>query len=206
LVLVAHLITTIAKLLGPGGARAIAADSLLMKQQLLVINRSRKRAPNLTALDRFLFGFLSLFVYPRRIPRSAVIIKPSTLLRFHEALIKCKYQWLYSSRKNGKPGPKGPSEELIKVIVDMKRRNPKYGCPRVAQQINRAFGTDINKDVVRRILAKHYHPGSDPDGGPSWLTFIGHLKDSLWSVDLFRSESILLKTHCRTPDMRFLTG
>ena len=33
------------------------------------------------------------------------------------------------------------------------------------------------------------------DGGPSWLTFIGHTKDSLWSIDLFRCESILLKSH-----------
>jgi hypothetical protein len=32
LILVAHLLTTIAKLLGPGGATAIVADSLLMKQ------------------------------------------------------------------------------------------------------------------------------------------------------------------------------
>ncbi len=31
--------------------------------------------------------------------------------------------------------------------------------------------------------------------GPSWLTFLGHTKDSLWSVDLFRCESILLKSH-----------
>ncbi len=59
----------------------------------------------------------------------------------------------------------------------------------------KAFGMDIDKDVVRRILAKHYHPGPDSGGGPSWLTFIGHVKDSLWIVDLFRCESILLKTH-----------
>ncbi len=42
-----HLLTTIAKLLGPGGAKAIVADSLLMKQQLLVINRSRQRTQSL---------------------------------------------------------------------------------------------------------------------------------------------------------------
>jgi hypothetical protein len=41
LLMLAHLLTTLAKLLGPGGARAIVADSLLMKQQLLIINRSR---------------------------------------------------------------------------------------------------------------------------------------------------------------------
>ena len=58
LVLLAHLLTTIAKLLGPGGAKAIVADSLLMKQQLLIVSRSRRRALNLTATDRTLLGFL----------------------------------------------------------------------------------------------------------------------------------------------------
>jgi len=47
----------------------------------------------------------------------------------------------------------------------------------------------------RRVLEKHYSPGPNSDHGPCWLTFIGHLKDSLWSIDLFRCESILLNTH-----------
>jgi hypothetical protein len=57
-----------------------------MKQQLLIINRSRQRAPNLSLLDRFLLGFWSLFLNPRRILRAAVIIRPSTLLKFHNLL------------------------------------------------------------------------------------------------------------------------
>ncbi|MGZ5126333.1 MAG: integrase core domain-containing protein, partial [Burkholderiales bacterium] len=58
-----------------------------------------------------------------------------------------------------------------------------------------AFGVDIDKDVVRRVLAKHYRPRDCGINGLSWLTFIGHVKDSLWSVDLFRCESILLRSH-----------
>jgi len=77
----------------------------------------------------------------------------------------------------------------------MKRRNPKFGYVRIAQQISHAFGLNIDKDVVRRVLAKHYRPGDCGFNGPSWLTFIGHLKDSLWCVDLFRCESILLRSH-----------
>jgi hypothetical protein len=65
----------------------------------------------------------------------------------------------------------------------MKRRNPRFGCPRIAQQINKTFGIDIDKDVVRRVLAAHYRPSSG-GGGPSWLTVLSHTKDSLWSVDL----------------------
>ena len=76
----------------------------------------------------------------------------------------------------------------------MKRRNPRFGCVRIAQQISHAFGIEIDKDVVRRVLAKHYRPESGTDG-PSWLTFIGHTKDSLWCVDMFRCESIVLRSH-----------
>jgi transposase InsO family protein len=32
-------------------------------------------------------------------------------------------------------------------------------------------------------------------GGPSWLTFFGHIKDSLWSLDLIRCESVALRTY-----------
>ena len=47
--------------------------------------------------------------------------------------------------------------------------------------------------MVRRILASHYHTFVDSTG-PSWLTFIGHAKDSLHSIDLFRCESVALRT------------
>jgi len=56
------------------------------------------------------------------------------------------------------------------------------------------LGIQINKDVVRRILAARYQPEPD-SAGPSWLTFLGHMKDSLWSLDLFRCESATLRTH-----------
>ena len=93
-----------------------------------------------------------------------------------------------------KPGPKGPSQEVIAAVVDMKQRNPSWGCPRIAQQITLAFGIPIDRDVVRRILAARYQPKPD-SAGPSWLTVLGHAKDSLWSVDLFRCESAVLHTY-----------
>src|SRR5262249_39836382 len=46
----------------------------------------------------------------------------------------------------------------------------------------------------RRILAPYYRPVPD-DGGPSWLTFLGHTKDSLRIVDLLRCESVALRTY-----------
>ena len=77
----------------------------------------------------------------------------------------------------------------------MKQRNPRYGCPRIAFIISLTFGIELNKDVVRRILAKHYKPNPGNTQGSSWLTLLGHSKDSLWSIDLFRCESLTLKSY-----------
>jgi len=146
LVLLAHLLTTLDGLPGPGGAKAIVAHSLLMKKQLLIVNRSQRRAPNLTAIDRVLPGLWSLFISPHHIRRAAVIFRPSTLLKFHDMRKKRKYRLLYSSVRKGNPGPKGPSQQLIDAIVELKQRNPGFSCRRVARQINKAFGVHIDKD------------------------------------------------------------
>lgn len=196
IVLFVHLIMTLAKLARPGGTRTVLAETLAVKHQLLIANRSRKRAPNLTALDRFLLGFWALLIKPNRLGRVAVVVSKATFIRFHDALKKHKYSRLFSGKSKAKPGPKGPTQEVIDAIVEMKTRNPRFGYRRIAIQINKAFGTDIDKDDVRRVLAKHYKPlPGCGGGGPSWLTSIGHAKDKLWSADLFCCESVLLKTH-----------
>ena len=176
----AHLLATLAKLLRPGGVRSIIAESLLLKHQLLTLKRSRKRAPKLTPWDRLLLGFGSACVSSARVARIAIAFRPSTFLRFHRALVKRKYHVLYASRRRRQPGPKGPSRELIAAIVEIKRRNPRFGCPKIAQQISRTFGVEIDKDIVRRVLAKYCRPDDAGSNGPSWLTFIGHVKDCLW--------------------------
>jgi hypothetical protein len=181
-ILLVHLLTTVAKFLGRGGTKAIIAENLLLKQQLLVLTRSRRRAPNLSNADRFLMGFWSLFLRPGRIAKVAVSIQPSTLFKFHQYLVRRKYRRLFSPKKRTKPGPKGPSEPLIRAIVELKRRNRRFGCPRIASIISKTFGVEIDKNTVQRVLSKHYRPESSGNG-PSWLTFLGHLKDSLWSLD-----------------------
>src|SRR3979490_1333390 len=193
-ILFLHLLATVARLVGPGGVRSVVAESVLVKQQLLILNRSRTRSPNLRLPDRVVAGLCALVMRPGRLIRSAIVLKPSTLLSLHRALIQRKYRRLFSSKGPMKPGPKGPSQDVIAAVVDMKQRNPIWGCPRIAQQITLAFGIPMNKDVVRRILAARYQPKPD-SAGPPWLTVLGHAKDSLWSLDLFRCESAVLHTH-----------
>ncbi len=127
LILFVHLIVSVAKLVGPGGSRGLLAESLAFKHQLMIVSRSRQRAPNLTSWDRVFLGLWSLLIKPSRVGKIAVLVSTATLFKFHTALKNRKYRRLFSTTRPKKPGPKGPSHALIKAIVEMKSRNPRYG-------------------------------------------------------------------------------
>ena len=145
-ILFIHLIVTVVRL-APGGLRSVVAESVLLRHQLHILNRGRKRAPNLRVAERIIAGWCTLFLNPARLLRSAIVLKPSTLLHFHQVLAKRKYRMPFSPKCRRQPGPKGPNQELIDAVVELKRRNPRWGCPRTAQQIILAFGVEIDKDV-----------------------------------------------------------
>src|SRR5690348_7126219 len=115
-----HVIVTILRLSQPGGLRSVVAESVLMRQQVLILNRGRKRAPNLRSSDRIIAGLCTLFIRPARVVRSAIVLKTSALLHFHKMLVKHKYSLLFSQKRLRRPGPKGPAKELIAAVVEMK--------------------------------------------------------------------------------------
>jgi putative transposase len=108
IILFIHLAVTVARLFGPGGARSVVAESLLVKHQLVILNRSRTRAPTLRPSDRILAGLCGILIRPTRLVRSAIVLKPSTILTFHRALVSRKYHLLFTcgSRKLIAPGIK----------------------------------------------------------------------------------------------------
>jgi hypothetical protein len=118
LVLLVHLVVVVVRLARPGGLRGVVAESVLVRHQLLILNRGRKRAPNLRVADRFIAGVCTLFICRARLLRSAIALRPSTLLHLHRVLIKRKHRLLFSPTRRPRPGPKGPAKELIDAAVE----------------------------------------------------------------------------------------
>src|SRR6478736_9192603 len=85
-----HAIVTIIRFAQPGGLRAVVAESVLMRHQVLILNRGRKRAPNLQVSDRIIAGLCTLLMRPARVLRSAIALRPSTLMHFHKMLHEAK--------------------------------------------------------------------------------------------------------------------
>jgi hypothetical protein len=75
-VLLVHLLATVARLAGPGGVRSVVPESMLVKHQLLILNRSRSRSPHLRLADRMVAGMCALFMRPRRLIRCAIVLRP----------------------------------------------------------------------------------------------------------------------------------
>ncbi len=193
LFLLFSIIVTCLKLLKPGGVKSLISENASLKLQILVQLRKKKSKPKMLPRDRILFGFLAIFMPRNRVEKIAALFSPATILKFHRLLVKRKYRLLFSSISNNKPGPKGPSREIIELTIKIKTKNPRFGCPRIADLVNRSLGTDIDQNVISRIIKKYYRP--KPGGGPSWLTTIGHAVDSLWSLDFLCVESSNLKTY-----------
>ena len=176
-----NFICTLFKLLKAGGTKAVIAENLALKHQLIILNRRNKRAPKLNTSDRLLFGLIPFLVTKQRIKRISVILKPGTILRFHKALVQRKYSKLFSNKSKRKTGRKGPDQALIDLVIKIKGHNPRIGYGRIAMQLYHEFGIKISRFAVGRILRKHYDKNNPSQGnGPSWLSFIEHMKDSLW--------------------------
>src|SRR5579863_3043540 len=66
-ILLVHLIVTVIRLAKPGGLRGVIAKCVLVRHQLLILNRGRKRAPKLRAVDRIIAGLCAFFLRPSRL-------------------------------------------------------------------------------------------------------------------------------------------
>jgi hypothetical protein len=156
-VLFLHLLATVARLAGPGGARSVVAESVLVKHQLLILNRSRKRSPNLRSADRVVAGLCAVFISPSRLIRSAIVLKPATLLSLHRALIQRKYRRLFSSKRPMKPGPKG-----IVIRTEMSRcALPVNGGVEYAAEVGAGYRAAVHTDAdeaTRELVHDDEHP------------------------------------------------
>jgi putative transposase len=70
---------------------------------------------------------------PARVLKSAIVLKPSTLLRFHKVLVERKYRALFSSKHRRRRRPKGPARELVNAVVAHSKRKSAGSNPPIRE-------------------------------------------------------------------------
>jgi hypothetical protein len=152
---------------------ALEAEVLVLRQQIIVLRRAGRARLTLSAMDRFVLGWLC-GLFPGA--RSALsIVQPETVLRWHRAGFRAYWRWK-SRRRVGRPVV---SAEVRQLIREMSVANPLWGAPRVHGELLK-LGIAVGQTSVAKYMVRRRGP---PTQG--WKTFLRNHADGIAALDLF---------------------
>ncbi len=160
----------------------LIAENLLLRQQLIVLNRSVKR-PRLTNRDRGLFVLLASRRYSWK--EALLIVKPETVLRWHRQ--GSRLFWKRKSRARSLQ-PQIPAE-TIALIKEMATNNRLWGAERIRGELLKV-GIKAAKRTIQRYMRQVRPPRPH---GQTWATFLqNHAKD-IWACDFLQVHDLLFR-------------
>jgi putative transposase len=156
---------------------SLATEILVLRQQLLVLNRTVKR-PKLRQWDRLFWVCLSRLWKDWR--DALIIIKPDTVIKWHREGFRLYWRWK-SKTPIGRPPIDKEIRELIRRIS---RENPLWGAPRIQSEL-RLLGLNVTEKTVAKYRVKRAKPPSQ-----TWKTFLANHVNQIAAVDFFTIPTI----------------
>ena len=158
---------------------ALGLENLALRHQIGILQRSARKRPQLTSVDRLLWVWLSRLW---RDWRSALaIVKPETVLAWHRAGFRLFWTWKV---RRGHPGRPVISHEVRDLIREMCRENPGWGARRIHGELLK-LGIDIGESSVSKYMVRCRKPRSQ-----TWRTFLENHAQQLVSIDFFTVPTI----------------
>ena len=155
-----HLLAAFLDLLSPRAR--LAAANVLLRQQLLILQRTARR-PRFTPWERRLLS--SLAIRWAALQKAVLLVKPATLLRWHRSA----WRWWWRRKSKRQPGRPPISPELRSLIRRLWRENTTWG------QIT---------------IAKYRPRHLDRSRGQAWSTFVRNHLSQIWACDFFTIVSL----------------
>src|SRR5665811_416178 len=179
--MLALLCFVLAVLASPFKSRSrLEAENAALRHQLIVLRRKVQGRVRLTNNDRWFL--VQLYRWFPSILQVLTIIRPETLVRWHQAGFRSYWRWRSGSR-GGRPqiGP-----DLRALIRRMSIENPLWGAPRVHGELLK-LGFEIAQSSVAKYMVKRRGPPSQ-----GWRTFLRNHAPDIAAMDLFVVPTILL--------------
>jgi hypothetical protein len=152
---------------------ALAAEVLVLRHQLNILQRKFPKRVTLRSIDRLLL--VGLYRLAPGSLDALKIIRPATLLRWHRAGFRAYWRW--KSRPLG-GRPLVPAD-IRRLIREMSIANPLWGAPRIHGELLK-LGIDVGQTTVAKYMARRRRPPSQ-----GWKTFLRNHADGIASMDLF---------------------
>ena len=160
----------------------LVAENLLLRQQLIVLNRSVKR-PRFAPIERGLFVLLASTV--QHWQDGLLIIKPETVLRWHRQGLRLF--WKRKSRATSH-APK-IAVETITLIKEMAANNPLWGAERIQGELLK-----LNIKVAKRTVQRHVRQvRPQRPRGQTWATFLRNHAKEMWACDFLQVHDLFFR-------------
>src|SRR3989442_124691 len=162
------------------------AELLLLRHQLRVVRRQVKR-PRLNEADRTIMAALS-----QRINRAALagmLVQPQTVLGWHRELVRRK--WAAFGRRRG-PGRPGLDPEIQKLILQMSKDNPRWGCVRVRGELLK-LGHVVSATAIRKLLRRNRIGTARLRSQLTWKAFLRAQASTIVVTDFLSVDTVFLK-------------
>jgi transposase InsO family protein len=159
----------------PRGRTELILENMLLRQQLIVLQRQLKRSVS-KGQDRLSFVLLASRL--RTWKQALLIVQPDTLLRWHRDLFK--WVWRRKSKSSGHRRPlPAPLIALIKRLVIANRL---WGAERIRGELLK-LGLRVSKRAIQKYARQVAPPRR---GKQTWTTFIHSHASAIWSCDLLQ--------------------
>jgi hypothetical protein len=163
-----------------------------LRHQVAVLHRQQRRRLRLCSIDRLVWVWLYR-VSPHCL-EAIVLVKPATVIQWHRQGFRLYWRW---RSRSGRRPVAGETRKLIRemcLAIEMKRRNPYLGSARspsrsrtlLASSLRKMWSDEFWLVAIDRDRTAAVAPGSRRSDMPGTVC---------WSVDLFRAESLLLKSY-----------
>ena len=161
-----------------------AAEILILRHQLAVLQRRQPRRPDLDWADRALLATLLAVITKARCQGLRLLVTPDTILRWHRDIVRRRWAARSVRGRTGRP----TTGKNIKVLVlRLARENPGWGYRRIHGELA-GMGVKIAASTAWEILK---NAGIDPAprrSGPTWSQFLRSQAEAILACDFFTAD------------------
>ena len=164
---------------------ALARYMALIHERRILRSRLRAHELSIHFTDSERAGYLLVAQIQAKVRRLFSLVSPDTVLNAWKK--RLKQFWTYPSQTRP-PGRPKVTQKIRRLILDMKKANPSFGCLRIAAELGK-LSHDVSKDTVRRVLQRGRKEGDLVPTG-SWRRFLKAHWDSLFASDFFTIDTV----------------
>ncbi len=157
------------------------AEILLLRHQLVVLQRRSTARPRLSRADRALFAALLSMIPRAGHGQLRLIVTPGTILGWHRDLVRRR--WAAKSACN-RPGRPRTHRNIVALVLRMAKDNEHWGYRRIAGELA-GLGIPVAPSTVWEILKCHSVNPAPRRCGPGWAEFLRCHAEAILALDLF---------------------